>query len=106
MIATDNQPLSLTEREGFKQFIKTVQPLYTPPCESTITSMMDRKYKSLQIKMKTILRAQKNLTLTTDIWTETMTTKSYIGLTCHYLDGRFILFTRSITVINNKMFNN
>ena len=92
MMAIDKLPLSLTERKGFKEFVKVLQPLYHLPCEKTLTTMMKRKYSALQAQMKTLLATKKNLVLTTDLWTESRTTKSYIGLTVHYLDGMFILY--------------
>ena len=90
MIAVDCLPLSLTQRKGFKKFVKVLQPLYHPPCSTTITTMMEQKYKVLQAKIKTLLNNKKNLLLTTDLWTESMTTKS--GLTAHYLEDMLILF--------------
>ena len=54
--------------------------------------MMEQKYKGLQAKIKTLLNNKKNLLLITDLWRESMTTKSYLGLTAHYLEGMLILF--------------
>ena len=92
MMAVDKLPLSLTERKGFKEFVKVLQLLYHLPCEKTLTGMMERKYSILQAQIKTVHASKKNLVLTTDLWTESMTTKSYLGLTVHYLDRPFILY--------------
>ena len=80
MMVVDKLPLSLTERNGFKEFVKVLQPLYHLPCEKTLTGMMERKYSVLQAQIKTVLTLKKNLVLTTDLWTESMTTKVILDL--------------------------
>ena len=89
MIAVDNAPLSTPSQRGFRFLMKTVAPLYKVPSAHTVTAMMDSKFKVLQAKMKAILAEQPRIVLTTNLRTETMTTKSFLGLTAHWLDGEF-----------------
>jgi len=89
MIAVDKEPLSMPERRGFQLFVKTLCPLYELPCAATVTTMMEGKYESLKRATKSILAAHSGLAISTDLWTETMTMRTYFGLTAHYRDGRY-----------------
>jgi len=70
--------------------MKTVTPLYKLPCSETITGMMEKKYCALKQAVRTVLEAQDEIVLTTDLWSETMTMRSYLGLTAHYRVGMYI----------------
>lgn len=90
MIAKDNLPLNTTEKEGFQYLMKTIAPLYQAPRRKKITEQIDEKYDLLAGLFKEILRQTVNITLTADVWTETMSTKSFLGLTGHYvLENKF-----------------
>ncbi|XP_077270860.1 zinc finger BED domain-containing protein 4-like [Temnothorax americanus] len=86
MIAVDRQPFSMVEDKGFRNFVRIVAPLYTVPCRKTITMRSDEKYELLSSIIKTMLSKVKHLCLTTDIWTEPFNTRSYIGITVHYIN--------------------
>lgn len=87
MICKDNRyyTLNTTEKHEFKFFMKTVEPLYTLPGRKSITKIVDDKYDVLFDTLKMKLSGVNTLTLTTDIWTDTLNTKSYLRVTCHYL---------------------
>jgi len=85
MIAKDNLPFATVEKEGFKTFMKTVAPLYKIPSRKKITSLIEEKYEFLSSMIKTQFLNIKNLCLTTDIWTDTINTKSFLGITAHYI---------------------
>lgn len=85
MIAKDNLPLATVEKEGFRTFVKTIAPLYKIPSRKTITSLIEEKYEFLSGLIKTQLSSVNNLCLTTDIWTDIINTKSFIGVTAHYI---------------------
>lgn len=85
MIAKDNMPLATVEKEGFQAFMKVVSPLYKIPCRTTITRLIETKYDYLSSMIKNRLKTIENVCLTTDVWTDTLNTKSYIGVTAHYL---------------------
>jgi zinc finger BED domain-containing protein 1 (E3 SUMO-protein ligase ZBED1) len=87
MLAKDNLPFSTVEAEGFKTFMATCVPLYKIPSRRTVTKLVDDKYDVLAAKFKSSIANVKNFVLTTDAWTETMTTRSYLGVTCHFLNG-------------------
>ncbi|XP_071580650.1 E3 SUMO-protein ligase ZBED1-like [Temnothorax nylanderi] len=87
MIAKDNLPFSTVEKEGFRTFMRSASPLYKIPCRTTITTLMEGKYEFLSDMIKTRLSEVRYLSLTTDIWTDTLNTKSFLGVTAHYVSS-------------------
>lgn len=86
MIAKDHQPFSIVDNEGFRAVMKVAAPLYKIPSRKTITIRLDDKYHVIQNKIKAILSSIKNLSLTSDIWTDPYNTKGFLGITVHYID--------------------
>lgn len=84
IIAKENAPLSTTEHEGFRYLMKVVAPLYSPPVPNTIGNIIDEKYEVLSNIFKETLSNIEHITLTMDIWKETMQTVSFLGITAHY----------------------
>lgn len=103
MIAVDNMPLSTTEKRGFKKLMKELVPLYKLPCRNTITQMMKVKYEVLSSIVKTQIDSIEALSLTTDIWSDMMNTRSFLGLTCHFIQNQQL---RSITLGIQELDNN
>jgi len=85
MIAKDNMPLSTTEKEGFKYFMQKAAPMYKLPSRNTTTNLIKSKYKVLSNLIKSKLSVIDYLTLTSDIWTDTINTTSFLGMTVHFL---------------------
>lgn len=71
--------------------MKTIAPLYKCLCRKTISTRVDEKFDAVKPIFKNHLSQQLHLCLTTDIWTETNTTKSYLGVTIHYT-GKYNLY--------------
>lgn len=92
MVAVDSMPLCTAEKRGFMKFCKTIQPLYKAPALKTREKMFDEKYNHLKEKMFKRLAVAKNITITTDLWTETMNVKSFMGVTVHYIEGMLVCF--------------
>lgn len=67
MIAKDNLPFRIVEKEGFQTFMNTVLPLYKIPSRKSITHLMEEKYEPLSSMIKVQLSKIKYLSLTTDI---------------------------------------
>lgn len=85
MIAKDNLPLSITEKSGFKYFIHKLAPMYKVPSRKTVTYLIKNKYDVLSTIIKNKLSLSENITLTADIWTDIVNTKSFLGMTAHFL---------------------
>lgn len=84
MICKDNQPFTIVENEGFRNLIKVIAPHYKLPNKTTLTRWVDDKYAALSTVFKEKLSTIENLTLTTDMWSETMTMRSFLGITAHF----------------------
>ena len=84
MICKDYEPFSMVEREGFKTFVKKNLPQYRIPTRKTIKTQMEKKYKKVSSNYKDFLKNSNHITLTTDIWTDTMNTRSFLGVTTHF----------------------
>ncbi|XP_066590577.1 E3 SUMO-protein ligase ZBED1-like [Prorops nasuta] len=103
MIAKDNLPFKTVEKEGFKLLMKEIIPLFKIPNRQTVTNLMEEKYEVLSDIIKNELSQIKHLSLTTDIWTDPLNTKSYIGLTAHYiLNNIHKTVTIGVTGLNER----
>lgn len=87
MIVKDGLPLSTTEKEGFKEYSKVATPLFKLPSRRKITRMLDDKYEVIGKSYKEMLNTVSYVTLTTDAWTDTMNSKSYLGVTVHCISN-------------------
>ncbi|XP_076666311.1 E3 SUMO-protein ligase ZBED1-like [Andrena cerasifolii] len=85
MIAKDGMPYQIVEKEGFKTFVKAITPLYKLPCRKTVTNMIEEKYVVMSNRIKSQLSNVEHLSITTDIWTDSLNVKSYLGVTCHFI---------------------
>lgn len=85
MIAKDNLPMNSTEKEGFKYVFHTAVPLYKIPGRKAISKLIYEKYDVLSEQVKDKLKKIESVTVTTDVWTETMSTTSFLGFTVHFL---------------------
>ena len=74
----------MVEREGFRTFVKNNIPQYDMPCRATMKSYLKEKYEKTSSRYKEIIKRADNVTLTTDIWTDTMNTTSFLGVTVHF----------------------
>jgi len=85
MLVKDNMSLWSTEKDGFKLLMKTVAPKYKITSRKTITKLISSKYDVLSTQIKNKLSLVENITLTIDIWTDTINTKGYLGMIGHFL---------------------
>lgn len=87
MVVKDHLPLDFVEVPGFKYFPRKAVPLYKMPSKRTFTRQLDAKYDVLSARMQDIFSKVQEFNLTADIWTDVHTTKSYLGVTVHFLSG-------------------
>lgn len=85
MIAKDNLSFHTVEKEGFIAFMKTIAPMYKLPSRKSVTTLMKEKYEALSNIIKNQFSAIEHLSLTTDIWTDTLNVKSFLGVTSHFI---------------------
>ncbi|XP_019190332.1 PREDICTED: zinc finger BED domain-containing protein RICESLEEPER 2-like [Ipomoea nil] len=96
MIILDELPFCFVDGDGFKQFCSVACPRFIIPSRRTIT----RDVVELFMKEKALLKSmisQSRVSLTTDIWTASTTTVSYMVITAHYIDVNWKLHRKIIS---------
>jgi len=86
MLAKDNLRLSTTEKPGFIFFKRKAVPMYKIPSRKNVTQLVKSKYEVLPALIKSKLSLIENTTITSDIWTDTINTKNFLGMTVHFLN--------------------
>lgn len=89
MICKDNITTRTTrtvKREGFIHFVKILCPLYKIPSRSTLTILLEEKYKMCRSQLKDMLDQVHYISLTSDIYTIINSTKSFLVITGHFLN--------------------
>ncbi|XP_017485535.1 PREDICTED: zinc finger BED domain-containing protein 4-like [Rhagoletis zephyria] len=103
MICKDYHPVSIVENEGFRDLLKIVAPRYKIPCRSTLTKWVDAKYDELAFIFRDKTAIVENVTLTTDIWSETMHMKNFLGITAHFdVDVQFHSVTLGVYELDER----
>lgn len=69
--------------------LQTICPLYKPPGRDTIARRIDDLYTVMENKFREELSKVPFVSITTDVWTETMQMRSFLGITTHLIqDGK------------------
>lgn len=103
MICKDHQPFSIVENEGFKNLMKAVAPQYKLPSRTTLRRWLDNKYEAVSETFRKKLSTIADLTLTTDIWSDTLNMKSFIGITVHFgIDVNLISVTLGVYELDER----
>lgn len=84
-IAVDNRPFDVVKGQGFKKLLKELAPLYKIPCADTLKARMDEKFEALQGIYIDKFEHINKFCMTCDVWTETMSNRSFLGVTVHYI---------------------
>lgn len=87
MICKDYQPISIVENEGFRHLLETIAPLYPIPSRKTLTNLLETKYDIVSNLVKTEIAKLQSYSITTDIWTDSQQSRSFLGLTFHFLNS-------------------
>lgn len=103
MIAKNFQPLSLVEDEGFRDFVKALNPRYEIISRKTLTnSVLPECYEMAKKNLKNLLEKAHAVSLTIDGWTSNAN-ESYVGITCHFFeensDSSLALHSTALDVI-------
>ena len=69
-LSTDIRPISIVKGEGFKEFIREIDPKYVLPSINTIRDkLVPTLHQSIMSELKQELENVKHICLTTDGWT-------------------------------------
>ncbi|KAG8174684.1 hypothetical protein JTE90_024387 [Oedothorax gibbosus] len=87
MIAVDNQPYSFVEDEGFRNMMSKAQPQYKIPSREYFKDkVLPKMYSECRADIASLISSSENISLTTDMWTNTVTKDSFISFTAHWID--------------------
>jgi len=100
-ICRDKRPFNIVQGEGFKRLMKELVPLFIILCPATFKKALDNKYEIMKTLFIEKLEVVSHVSLTFEIWTETMTETSYFGVTIHYLE-KSSLVSRCLAVTELK----
>ena len=90
MVAIDLCPLRIVEGEGFLSLIKYLEPGSKVPSAMYLASLVHRKHKTGQEKLKEILgREVLSVSFTTDIWTS-IANDAYLTVSAHFISGNCV----------------
>ena len=92
MITKEMLPLSFVDQKGFRDLMAFIEPEYTVPSRRTITARVEKMYAEKRELLKADLVTAKKVAITTDAWTS-LTTESYVTVTCHYVGDDWDLKT-------------
>lgn len=90
MIAVDNQPYSFVEDEGFQNLMLKAQPQYKIPSREYFKqNIVPKMYAQCKEEVEKLIFSSKYISLTTDIWTNSINKDSFISFTAHWIDNEF-----------------
>ena len=103
MIATVLQPYSIVENNGFVRYSRNLEPRHVLPSRRSLSECIipDIHDKVKESVKKSVLAAKKS-SFTTATWTETSTTKAFIGVSAHWVSNDW---ERKFAVLNCKEFS-
>jgi hypothetical protein len=88
-VVLDSLPFNMLHGEGFKRFVKKIDPKFRVPNNKTIKNIIADKYSIQKTKIKKLIEDTcVTATITTDLWTS-RSKEGYIGVTCHWLSPDF-----------------
>ena len=100
-VIKDGRPTHLIECEGFKEFVKEICPEYEVPSGYTITKRMEKMYEDEKEKLKTELKEQEFVAVTSDGGSSS-NSASYQDTNVHYITENFELKSKILSVKENK----
>nr|XP_021851849.1 zinc finger BED domain-containing protein RICESLEEPER 1-like [Spinacia oleracea] len=86
MVIIDEMPFRMVEHEGFRSFMKVIQPFFIIPSRWTVTRDCFQIYMEEKKKLKSYFSTcTSRISLTTDTWTSCQNL-NYMCLTSHFID--------------------
>ncbi|XP_053179676.1 E3 SUMO-protein ligase ZBED1-like [Scomber japonicus] len=102
-VSTSCRPISIVEDEGLRNIIRIASGDYTYalPCRTTTTTKMHDLYEGERAKVAEAVAQTSTVALTGDYWTS-LGNHSYLGVTAHYFDSKWVLKSHVLTVMKTE----
>ena len=85
MVIDCGLPMSIVEKESFKQFCKALDDKYRVPARKKLNMLFQTKFNNCVENMKEAVTSCRRVTIGMNIWTKKSYTASYLGITvCLY----------------------
>ena len=97
MIAAEGLAYNFAQRLCFNEFItENVQPAWQSMSRNTVKRKMIKRYNTRKAELVEYFQKHSDLhvSICSDIWTDHWQHHSYMGVTCHWVDERFVLHKR------------
>lgn len=72
MCTLEFRPVNIVSGNGFRQFVKSLNPDYQIPCRTTVTKYLNKIYEEVKLPVIDEMKGSV-VSLTTDIWTSLAT---------------------------------
>jgi len=91
-IISDQQPFSVVENEKFINMMYVFDPRYKVPDRHQIKDKVVDEFDKRRLNIHyDILKIPGKVSFTADMWTSTLSSEAYLGLTIHYIDENWTL---------------
>ena len=95
MIVMHDYPLSMVEHVGFRDFTRSLQPLFKPISRFTIKRDIMSMYDEERARSLSMLaKIQGRIAITSDLWTASNQKRGYMTVTSHFIDESWQLQSR------------
>ena len=102
MISLHGLPFLVTEYDGLRSFVESLNPLFKMPCRTTARNGCMKAFQEMKAELKDIFKNENcRFSLTADMWTSNQTL-GYIVVTCHFVDANWKLQKRIIKFLDVK----
>ncbi|XP_015782300.1 zinc finger BED domain-containing protein 1-like [Tetranychus urticae] len=85
-IVDDLRPFNLVSSDGFKQYCKALNKNYQPLGRKAVTEKMVKMFENKKQLVIQHMKVLNFFAITTDLWSDTFNSRSYIGITIHFID--------------------
>ncbi|KAK9750191.1 hypothetical protein RND81_02G179500 [Saponaria officinalis] len=97
MVIIHEYPLSIFDHFGFKDFVKSLNPLFKMISRNTLRNDILKIYKDEKLSLKRLLEYNDSrIAVTTDMWTASNQKKGYMVVTSHFIDQNWVLRNRTL----------
>ena len=98
IIVKDNQPLSIRDDEGFREFVEEIDPYYELPSDKKVKELLAKGYNYCRQEIVCLFeQGITSCSLMLDLWTS-RSHASYLGVTCSFVNAQFELHEAILAV--------
>ncbi|KAJ0682223.1 putative transcription factor/ chromatin remodeling BED-type(Zn) family [Helianthus annuus] len=100
MVILHEYPLVMVEHQGFRKFVRGLQPFFKVPCRNTIKKEILKIFEFEKMKTMRLLESNSSrIAITTDMWTSSNQKKGFVAVTAHFIDTKWNMQSRIMRFI-------